>query len=108
MGSSVSITPTVAENLGEIMRESNDLRDTSLAGQTGPEDAAIQGRKYRRTSIIIGVVGLFLFGIAAGVVAFIFARRAEAAGVKATAGKVLGVLDIIGGIVVIALYASNR
>jgi hypothetical protein len=66
-----------------------------------------QGRKYIRASIIIGVVGLFLFGIAVGVVAFIFAREAEGAGVKAIAGKVLGVLEIIGGIVVIALYASN-
>jgi hypothetical protein len=89
------------------MSELNDLRNSSLAGQTGSEETALQGRKYRRTSIIIGVVGLFLFGIVAGVVAIIFARRAEAAGVKATAGKVLGVLDIIGGIAVIALYASN-
>ena len=35
--------------------------------------------------------------------------RAEANGVKATAGKVLGVLDVIGGIMVLTIYfASNR
>ncbi|WP_254785687.1 hypothetical protein [Arthrobacter sp. ok362] len=95
------------------MSDSNDLRNGTMpmdgpAESTGAAFHLQQGRKYRRTSIIIGVVGLFLFGIAAGVVAFIFARRAEAAGVKATAGKVLGVLDIIGGIVVIALYFANR
>jgi flagellar basal body-associated protein FliL len=92
------------------MSESNDLRSATLNGPTESEEAALllqKGRKSRRISIIIGVIGLFLVGIAAGIAAFVFAGRAEAAGVKATAGKVLGVLDIIGGIVVIALYASN-
>jgi hypothetical protein len=82
-----------------------------LGGPTESEAAALhlrQGQKYRRTSIIIGVIGLFLFGLAAGVVAFIMARRSEAAGVKATAGKALGVLDIVGGIIAIAIFASNR
>jgi uncharacterized membrane protein len=95
------------------MSEANDLRDekTLLEVRTDPEADAFhlqQGRKYRRSSIILGIVGLFLFGFAAGFVAFALARRAEAAGVKATAGKVLGVLDIIGSIAVIAIYASNR
>jgi hypothetical protein len=57
---------------------------------------------------MVGIVGLFLFGVAAGVVAFVFARKAEALGVKATAGKVLAVLDIVGGIVVMVLFANNR
>jgi uncharacterized membrane protein (DUF485 family) len=94
------------------MSESNDLRSetASLNGPTESEVVAFhEGRKYRRNSIIIGVIGLFLFGIAAGVVAFIMARRAEANGVKATAGKVLGVLDVLGGIIVLTVYfASNR
>jgi flagellar basal body-associated protein FliL len=92
------------------MSELNDLRSATLNGPPESEEAALllqKGRKSRRISIIIGVIGLFLFGIAAGIAAFVFAGRAEAAGVKATAGKVLGVLDIIGGIAVIALYASN-
>jgi hypothetical protein len=77
-------------------------QDTEAAARLG------QGQKHRRISIIVGILGLFLFGIAAGVVAFVFARKAEAFGVKATAGKVLAVLDIVGGIVVIVLFANNR
>jgi hypothetical protein len=95
------------------MSESNDLHSEtgSLNDPIESEAAAFhlrQGQKYRRSSIIIGIIGLFLFGIAAGVVAFIMARRAEAEGVKATAGKVLGVLDVIGGIIVISVFASQR
>ena len=94
------------------MSESNDLHTgTALNGPTESEAAAFhlqQGQKYRRNSIIFGVIGLFLFGIAMGVVAIMMARKAEAAGVQATAGKVLGVLDLVGGIIVIAIFASNR
>jgi hypothetical protein len=94
------------------MNESNDRR-TGITQVLPTESEAgafhlQQGQKYRRNSIIIGVIGLFLFGIAMGVMAFIMAHRAEAAGVKATAGKVLGLLDIIGGIIVITIFASNR
>lgn len=84
---------------------------TPQPGDHPGSEAAVrlgQGQKNRRISIIVGIVGLFLFGIAAGVVAFVFARKAEAFGVKATAGKVLAVLDIGGGIVVIVLFANNR
>jgi hypothetical protein len=94
------------------MSESNDLRTgmtQELPTESGvPAFHLQQGQKYRRNSIIIGVIGLFLFGIAMGVMAFFMARRAEAAGVKASAGKVLGLLDIIGGIIVITIFASNR
>lgn len=96
------------------MTDSNNLQNETMPqqnGQTEPDMAEFhlrQGQKYRRASIIIGIVGLFLFGIAAGAVAFIMARRAEAAGVKATAGKVLAVLDIIGGIIVMAIFLKNR
>lgn len=95
------------------MGESNRLHSETAAlnDPTGSEAAAFhlrQGQKYRRSSIIIGIIGLFLFGIAAGVVAFIMARRAEAEGVNATAGKVLGVLDVIGGIIVISVFVSQR
>jgi hypothetical protein len=77
-----------------------------LGGYAEQEAAAVrlrQGQKYRRNSIIIGVIGLIVFGIAAGIFAFYMARKAEAHGVKATAGKVLAVLDVIGGIVIIVL-----
>jgi hypothetical protein len=95
------------------MSESNDLRSetASLNGPTESEAAIFhlrQGQKYRRSSIIVGVIGLFVFGIAAGVVAFILAGRAEASGVEATAGKVLGVLDVIGGIIVLTIYVAGQ
>lgn len=102
----------MAKILGEYMNESNDVRaGTTQEVPTESEAAAFhlqQGQKYRRNSIIVGVIGLFLFGFAMGFVAIMMARRAEAAGFKATAGKVLGVLDLIGGIIVITIFASNR
>ncbi|MBT2534406.1 hypothetical protein J7E83_20195 [Arthrobacter sp. ISL-48] len=66
------------------------------------------GLKYRRNSIIFGVIGLFVFGVAFGLFAFITARKAEGQGVKATAGKVLGVLGFIGGIIVMTILFKNR
>lgn len=66
------------------------------------------GLKYRRNSIIFGVIGIFFFGIAFGLVAFITARKAENHGVKATAGKVLGVLAFISGIIVTTILFKNR
>lgn len=72
-----------------------------------PQDLAL-GRRFRRNSIIFGVIGLFIFGVAFGAMAFITARKAEDQGVKATAGKVLGVLGFIGGIIVLAVFFSNR
>ena len=71
------------------------------------QDLAL-GRRFRRNSIIFGVIGLFIFGVAFGAMAFITARKAEDQGVKATAGKVLGVLGFIGGIIVLAVFFSNR
>ena len=94
------------------MGESNDHHGTkTMAGPTESEVATFhlrQGQKYRRSSIIMGVIGLFLFGVPAGIMAFIWARRAESEGVTATAGRVLAVLDIIAGIIVIAIFAGNR
>lgn len=66
------------------------------------------GQKYRRNSIILGVVGLFISGIAFGLAAFVTARKAEEQGVKATAGKVLGILGFIGGIIIMATLFANR
>lgn len=91
------------------MGNASESQYATSAGQAGREDAdralflEHQGQKYRRTSIIFGVVGLFLFGLAAGIVAFIMARKAEDNGVKATAGKVLAVLDVIGGIITMTI-----
>lgn len=71
------------------------------------QDRAL-GLKYRRNSIIFGVIGLFVFGVAFGLMAFVTARKAEAQGVKATAGKVLGIVGFIAGIIVITILTKNR
>jgi hypothetical protein len=87
----------------------SEIQDPVVQSQEDVEAAAFllsQGQKYRRSSIIIGIVGLFLFGIAAGVLAFIMARKAESHGVKATAGKVLAVFDVISGIIGYAIFVS--
>lgn len=50
----------------------------------------MQGMSHRSTSTIFGVIGLFILGIVFGPLALVQANKAEALGVKATAGKVLG------------------
>lgn len=60
-----------------------------------PADAAVQrdymqGMSHRSNSIIFGVIGLFILGIVFGPLALVQANKAEALGVNATAGKVLG------------------
>ena len=66
------------------------------------------GLKYRKNSIIFGVIGLFIFGIGFGAFAFITARKAESEGVKATAGKVLGIVDFITGIITTIIFFKTR
>ncbi|MDQ0029572.1 hypothetical protein [Arthrobacter bambusae] len=48
------------------------------------------GMNHRSTATIFGVVGIFVLGIVFGPLAIVQASKAEALGVKATAGKVLG------------------
>ncbi|WP_309106695.1 hypothetical protein [Arthrobacter sp.] len=87
----------------------SEIQDPVVQSQEDMEADALReglGQKYRRSSIIIGIVGLFVFGIAAGVVAFIMARKAEAHGVAATAGKVLAAFDLISGIIAYTVFVS--
>lgn len=64
--------------------------------QQGPGPA--QGESHKRNSVIMGVIGLFLLGIVLGPLALWQASKAEALGVKATAGKVLGWIDLVFGV----------
>ena len=92
------------------MDGSRRAQNGTTSPANGPDDADFHlhlGQRYRRNSIVVGVIGLFLFGIAAGVVAFIMANRAEDHGVKATAGKVLAALDVVIGIVVLVIFAAS-
>jgi uncharacterized Tic20 family protein len=50
----------------------------------------LEGAKHAQTSVILGVVGLFFFGLVFGPLAISQANKAEALFVAATGGKVLG------------------
>lgn len=68
----------------------------------------ILGLQHRKTAIILGVISLFVLGIPLGVLAVINARKAEAHGVKATAGKVLGVIGFVSGVIVLGVFVLTR
>lgn len=65
--------------------------------QYGAGGGPAQGEGHKRNSVILGVIGLFLLGIVLGPLALWQAGKAEALGVKATAGKVLGWIDLVFG-----------
>ncbi|PSS43740.1 hypothetical protein C6401_11230 [Arthrobacter woluwensis] len=58
------------------------------------QTAYLQGVGHRTQSLVSGVIGLFVLGIVLGPVAIVQASRAEALGVTATAGKVLGWIGV--------------
>ncbi|MHA7287015.1 DUF4190 domain-containing protein [Arthrobacter sp. MDT3-44] len=71
------------------------------AGQPGayqpgyfPSYRSIEGEKAAQTSLILGIVGLFVAGIILGPLAIWQAKKAERLGVPATAGKVLGWINV--------------
>jgi Sec-independent protein secretion pathway component TatC len=57
-----------------------------------------EGIRQAKLSLYFGVIGLFIMGIFLGFLAVLYAHRAEKIGTRATAGKVLGYLDIVLGI----------
>lgn len=66
------------------------------------------GVQHRKNSIILGVISLFVLGLPLGVMAFINARKAESCGVKASAGKVLGVVGFMTGAIVLGVFVFTR
>lgn len=70
----------------------NRLRDGQLTVES--QAAYLQGVGHRTQATVFGVIGLFVLGIVFGAVAIVQAGRAEALGVTATAGKVLGWIGV--------------
>lgn len=70
-----------------------------------PQQAYLQGMNHRSTATIYGVIGLFILGILFGPLALIQANKAEALGVKATAGRILGWTGIIFAILWLIFFA---
>lgn len=63
---------------------------------------SIEGRSKATTALVCGIIGLFIFGLILGPIAIVMASKAQALGVKATGGKVLGWIDVIFGILGLA------
>ncbi|MDQ0707645.1 hypothetical protein QFZ52_000297 [Arthrobacter woluwensis] len=70
----------------------NRLRDGQLTVES--QTAYLQGVGHRSQATVFGVLGLFVLGIVFGPLAIVQAGRAEALGVTATAGKVLGWIGV--------------
>ncbi|GAA1622664.1 DUF4190 domain-containing protein [Georgenia ruanii] len=71
---------------------------------------AEQARKAEQLSLIFGILALLVFGLVFGPLALRQARKAEAAGGSATAGKVLGWIGLacsIVGLVVFGILAGG-
>jgi uncharacterized Tic20 family protein len=64
----------------------------------------VEAEKASQVSLICGIVGLFLFGIILGPIAIVQATKAEKLGKAATAGKVLGWIDTIFGVLGIIVF----
>lgn len=61
----------------------------------------LEGEKAARTSLILGIVSLFILGVFLGPFAIAKAKQAEGLGANATAGKVLGWIGLVGGVIAI-------
>lgn len=77
--------------------------------QQGYPPGYLQGQKHKETSLIFGIIGLFVLGFVFGPLAIINANKAEALGHQATAGKVLGwvdsIMSILGVLFIAGIYA---
>lgn len=73
-------------------------------GQYGQYPVSPEGQSNATTSLVLGIIGLFAFGIILGPLAIYFAGKAERNGVQATAGKVLGwIVTILWGLFAIMI-----
>lgn len=53
-----------------------------------------EGKTAANTSLVLGIVGIFFFSLIFGMIALHYANKAEKLGENATAGRVLGWVDI--------------
>ncbi len=64
----------------------------------------VEAEKASQVSLICGILGLFFLGIILGPIAIVQATKAEKLGKAATAGKVLGWIDTIFGVIGIIVF----
>ncbi|WP_139006186.1 hypothetical protein [Arthrobacter crystallopoietes] len=72
--------------------------------QTMQSREMFEGQKAAQSSLIFGLVGLFFLGVVFGPLAIINAKKAERLNIPATAGKVLGWIDTIFGVIGIIIF----
>jgi|SRR5690625_564582 len=72
--------------------------------------ASPEAQQASQTALVLGIIGLFVFGIILGPLAIMKANEAQRGGVDATAGKVVGwialILHALGLIVGILMFLS--
>ncbi len=73
---------------------------------SGRAPLGLEGAKAAQTSLVFGIVGLFALGIVFGPLAILQARKAERLNTNATAGKVLGWISAIWGVLGLVLLIA--
>lgn len=66
----------------------------------------MEGSKHAQTSLVFGIIGLFFLGIVFGPLAIVQAKKAEANNVASSAGKILGWIDVVFGILSIVIVIA--
>jgi len=64
----------------------------------------VEAEKAAQVSLICGILGLFFFGIILGPIAIVQGNKAERLGKAATAGKVLGWIATVFGVLSIIVF----
>ena len=64
------------------------------------------GESYKNQSLLFGVLGLFVAGFVLGPMAIYYAQKAEALNVPATAGKVLGWVNVVMCAITVAIFQT--
>ncbi|MCC3289758.1 hypothetical protein [Arthrobacter sp. zg-Y1110] len=64
------------------------------------------GESFKNQSLLFGVLGLFVAGFVLGPMAIYYAQKAEALNVPASAGKVLGWVNVVMCAITVAIFQT--
>ena len=98
----VAEEPVAEEPVAEVVNESK------VDDYAGPTQS--NGNGMATASLVLGLVGLFLFALPCGTLAVIFSiiSKKKAKSGKATAGLVLGIIDLASWVLLMILGATIR
>ncbi|MCQ1946118.1 MULTISPECIES: hypothetical protein [unclassified Arthrobacter] len=91
--------------------ESGDRPPASAQFPSYPASAQLPGGRaagegFKNQSLLFGVLGLFVAGFVLGPMAIYYAQKAEALNVPATAGKVLGWVNVVMCAITVAIFQT--